>query len=63
MIYDILVACPYCGERFETSVDASGGSMDYIEDCAVCCRPIEFRIAVDAAGELIDVRTRDENDG
>lgn len=40
------VQCPYCGERFETVVDLSSGSTSYIEDCAVCCRPIEFRLEV-----------------
>jgi hypothetical protein len=44
------VQCPYCGEAFETTVDFSGGSTSYIEDCAVCCRPIEFRLEVSAEG-------------
>lgn len=34
------VTCPWCGERFETFVDDSEGSADYVEDCPVCCRPI-----------------------
>lgn len=38
------VQCPYCGEAFETVVDLSGGSTTYIEDCEICCRPIEFRL-------------------
>lgn len=38
------VACPYCGERFDSALDWSGGSQDYVEDCAVCCRPIQFRL-------------------
>jgi hypothetical protein len=40
------VECPYCGEPFETVVDLSSGSTSYIEDCTVCCRPIEFRLEV-----------------
>lgn len=40
------VQCPYCGEPFDTVVDFSGGSTSYIEDCAICCRPIEFRLEV-----------------
>jgi len=43
------VQCPYCGEPFDTVVDLSSGSTSYIEDCAICCRPIEFRLEV--AGE------------
>jgi hypothetical protein len=35
--------CPHCGEPLETYPDPGGGAaQDYIEDCAVCCRPIRF---------------------
>lgn len=40
------VQCPYCGEPFETVVDFSAGSTSYIEDCAICCQPIEFTLEV-----------------
>lgn len=40
------VQCPYCGEPFETVIDLSGGSTSYIEDCQICCRPIEFMLEV-----------------
>lgn len=56
------VSCPYCGETFETSVDASGGSQEYIEDCQVCCRPIVFRLTVDADGNLLDLEVRRDDD-
>ncbi len=56
------VSCPYCGETFETSIDASGGDQEYIEDCQVCCRPIVFRLHTDAAGNLLDVETRRDDD-
>ncbi|MGA7540171.1 MAG: CPXCG motif-containing cysteine-rich protein [Steroidobacteraceae bacterium] len=46
------VRCPYCGEAFETLVDLSSGSMSYIEDCQVCCRPIEFNLEIEGAGPL-----------
>ena len=36
------VDCPYCGESFDTTVDLSSGDQHYVEDCAVCCRPIRF---------------------
>jgi len=44
--------CPYCGERFETMVDASAGDAAYIEDCPVCCRPIELRLRADEEGGM-----------
>lgn len=40
------VQCPYCGETFDTVVDLSSGSTSYIEDCQVCCQPIEFELEV-----------------
>jgi len=48
----VAVDCPYCGERYETPVDLTAGSFSYIEDCQVCCRPIELSGEVDEAGEL-----------
>jgi hypothetical protein len=47
-----LVGCPYCGESFETPVDTSSGSARYVEDCQICCQPIEFSLEVDHAGVL-----------
>ncbi|MGD8595322.1 MAG: CPXCG motif-containing cysteine-rich protein [Gammaproteobacteria bacterium] len=44
MIEEIAVSCPYCGETFDTTVDLSAGDQNYIEDCYVCCRPIQFDI-------------------
>jgi hypothetical protein len=32
--------CPHCGEEVDTEPDRGAGlSQEYIEDCAVCCRP------------------------
>jgi hypothetical protein len=33
-------------------VDLSAGSAEYIEDCQVCCRPIQFHLDVDYHGRL-----------
>jgi hypothetical protein len=52
-----LVQCPYCGESFEIQLDVSSGSARYIEDCQVCCQPIEFSLEVDHAGVLIALST------
>jgi len=49
---DLDVDCPYCGERFGTTVDLSAGSQAYIEDCQVCCQPIELRLEVGEDGAL-----------
>jgi hypothetical protein len=52
------VACPYCGECFETSADASAGPCKYVEDCQVCCQPIEMEVRVDEAGEFQELLAR-----
>ena len=34
--------CPACGEPIALEVDTTAGAEQiYIEDCAVCCRPME----------------------
>ena len=38
------VQCPYCGEWIELQLDVSAGEQAYVEDCSVCCRPIEVRL-------------------
>lgn len=43
--------CPYCGEPVDVSVDLSAGSQRFIEDCSVCCQPIEFHLEMDQLGE------------
>ncbi len=54
----VTVACPYCGESFETSADPSGGSCSYVEDCQICCQPIEMELRVDEGGGLIGLNAR-----
>jgi hypothetical protein len=58
----ISIDCPYCGERYETPADPSAGSTSYVEDCAVCCRPIVIELRVDPDGTLIGCSTRREAD-
>jgi hypothetical protein len=36
-------------------VDLSVGSFTYVEDCQVCCQPIELAGEVDDAGALVGV--------
>jgi hypothetical protein len=51
----VAIQCPHCGERFDTAVDLSAGSFSYVEDCQVCCQPIELVGEVDDAGALAGV--------
>jgi len=67
MIEDAVIDCPYCGESFGTLIDGSGAldgeqTADYIEDCAVCCRPIRFVVAFDASGAVIGLDLHTDSD-
>ena len=56
-----IIACPYCGEPLTIDVDPGGGRRQtYVEDCAVCCRPMQIRAAVQDEDIEVEVRTLDE---
>lgn len=58
---ELEIECPYCGERIVLLVDGSAGSQEYIEDCQVCCRPINLSLTVDEEGQpQLDVRREDD---
>ena len=46
------IYCPYCGESIEVLLNPEDVGAEYIEDCQVCCRPIEFFLREDARGWL-----------
>jgi transcription elongation factor Elf1 len=39
--------CPYCGEEISMVLDLSAGRQTYVEDCEVCCQPIEISFTVE----------------
>ena len=50
------VTCPHCWEPHRIFVDTSGGSAVYIEDCSVCCHPMEISVTVSGDEiETVDV--------
>jgi uncharacterized protein (DUF2225 family) len=38
------ITCPHCGESFPLEIDTSQSEQSIIEDCTVCCRPINLTI-------------------
>jgi hypothetical protein len=55
LLIETRVQCPYCWERFSLLVDASVDTQAYVEDCEICCRPIDFIVDID---ELEQVRVQ-----
>ena len=47
--------CPYCGEALNIQLDLSAGSQSYVEDCQVCCQPIQIAVQVNEEGSLESV--------
>jgi transcription elongation factor Elf1 len=45
--------CPCCAEEVSILLDLSAGGQRYIEDCEVCCNPIEIGYEVND-GEIED---------
>jgi transcription elongation factor Elf1 len=39
--------CPYCGEEISMVLDLSVRRQSYVEDCEVCCNPIEIAYGVE----------------
>ncbi|USD26170.1 CPXCG motif-containing cysteine-rich protein [Flagellimonas marinaquae] len=40
-MYEHFFQCPYCWETISFLLDSSVSEQIYIEDCEVCCNPIE----------------------
>ncbi|MCB0327750.1 MAG: CPXCG motif-containing cysteine-rich protein [Bdellovibrionales bacterium] len=56
-----IVSCPYCNEPIELELDPSIAHQRYIEDCWVCCRPIEVELQIQEEGQChIQVKTQDQ---
>jgi phage terminase large subunit GpA-like protein len=44
IVEEIGVECPHCGEEFFIEVETTTAVVGMIEDCAVCCRPVNVRV-------------------
>ena len=45
------IECPFCGEAMRISIDLSAGGQSYIEDCQICCQPMQ--ISFEVSGDLL----------
>lgn len=39
--------CPHCWQNQLKIIDPSLGEQSFIEDCEVCCNPLEFNLSVE----------------
>ncbi len=60
-LHEELISCPYCGESITILIDPEDTGQEYIEDCQVCCRPINFSVSSEAEEDPV-VLVRAEND-
>lgn len=54
----VSIQCPWCGERLDVRVDVTAGERSYIDDCEVCCRPMELGVELADSGALGALRVR-----
>lgn len=55
------LVCPYCGEPAEVDVDPGApGAQQFVQDCAVCCRPWQVRVEPGDDGEPIVTLSRED---
>ena len=45
------ITCPFCWESIEILTDPSVTAEEYIEDCQVCCNPINIAVTTAADGQ------------
>ncbi len=55
VIVEIQVQCPHCGEIITSTADTSQGDYSTIEDCEVCCAPMNIEV-ICQPGEVEEVR-------
>jgi transcription elongation factor Elf1 len=58
--HEAYVTCPYCGETISVLIDTSIDAQDYVEDCEVCCRPLDLSARV--TGDAIELTARRADD-
>jgi hypothetical protein len=51
-LQETAIGCPYCGEQISLLIDGSAAPQQYIEDCEICCRPIEIHLSIDSDGQI-----------
>jgi hypothetical protein len=48
------IVCPFCGQRFDLTVDTSTPSQQFTTDCEICCRPLAVTVGCEP-GEILSL--------
>ena len=46
-MHEYFFQCPYCWEDISMLIDTSQTHQKYIEDCEICCNPIELTVSAE----------------
>ena len=52
-MYEHFFQCPHCWESISMLLDTSFRHQKYIEDCEICCNPLELEVSFED-GALIE---------
>ncbi|MEM9647305.1 MAG: CPXCG motif-containing cysteine-rich protein [Bacteroidota bacterium] len=61
-MFEHFFQCPYCWEGISFLLDTSVPQQTYVEECEVCCNPIEVSVRC-TERELIDFQARELGQG
>jgi hypothetical protein len=54
---EIFIQCPYCWQAISMVFESNYPKQDYIEDCEVCCNPIQIYYDLNEEGHIqVDVK-------
>lgn len=54
------ITCPYCSELISVLIDGSIEQQSYIEDCSVCCQPINLNVNILSEDDVAVEAYRDD---
>jgi len=57
-MFEHFFQCPYCWEEISMILDPIGCRQVYVEDCEVCCNPIEVDYRFESS-EIVDFEARE----
>ena len=60
LLDELDVLCPYCASPFVIEAEPDLAGQAFIEDCPVCCAPVEFILATGPEGDWQLTARRDD---